>query len=260
MDKEILKRVAREKEQHDDDGVLESSFALKGKFPHIMSSPTMQRCDNDENELYKNVGGKSILDLGCGFGDKSVLMAKHGASVFGIDISDNYIAISKRAAVDSNLEDKCVFQQMDAHSMSFEDSKFDYVVGRGIIHHLDLTVSLSEIKRVLKPGGRAMFVEPLGANPLLKIFRMLTPSARTVDERPLNIQDLAWIQKNFEVHSTYYGLLSAPVAMVTSIILRPFPNNFLLKLADHGEIFLNKFKWLHPFNQYVLLNLKKPKR
>ena len=41
-------------------------------------------------------------------------MAKHGASVFGIDISDNYIAISKRAAVDSNLEDKCVFQQMDA--------------------------------------------------------------------------------------------------------------------------------------------------
>ena len=66
--------------------------------------------------------------------------------------------------------------------------------------------------------------------------------------------------ENFEVHSTYYGLLSAPVAMVTSIILRPFPNNFLLKLADHGEIFLNKFKWLHPFNQYVLLNLKKPKR
>ena len=51
--------------------------------------------------------------------------------------------------------------------MSFEDSKFDYVVGRGIIHHLDLTVSFRD-KTVLKPGGRAMFVEPLGANPLLK--------------------------------------------------------------------------------------------
>lgn len=257
MKDEILQRVAREKEQHDGDAVLESSFALKGKFPHTMTSPTMQRCNSDENELYKNVKGKCILDLGCGFGDKSLLMARHGGDVFGIDIADNYIAISKSAAFDANLEDRCVFQQMDAHSMSFEDNKFDYVVGRGIIHHLDLAVSLSEIKRVLKPGGRAMFVEPLGANPLLKIFRLLTPSARTVDERPLSIKDLAWIQKNFEVHSTYYGLLAAPVAMTTSLILRPFPNNPFLIFADCIERIVNKVKWIQPFNQYVLLNLKK---
>ena len=257
MDQQISERVAREKDQHDEDGVLESSFALKGKFPHIMISPTMQRCDSDENELYKNVEGKCILDLGCGFGDKSVLMAKHGAIVFGIDISENYISISKASAVEANLEDKCVFQEMDAHAMVFEDNKFDFVVGRGIIHHLDLPVSLSEIKRVLKPGGHAMFVEPLGANPLLKIFRLMTPSARTVDERPLDIKDLKWIRNNFEVHSTYYGLLAAPIAMITSLVLRPFPNNPLLRLADYGERILNKVKWLQPFNQYVLLNLKK---
>ena len=218
----------------------------------------MQRLDADENEIYQNVAGLCILDLGCGFGDKSVLMAKQGALVFGIDISENYISSAKETAVNSNVEEKCDFEVMDAHAMDFEDNKFDLVIGRGIIHHLDLPVSLLEIKRVLKPGGSAMFVEPLNANPLLKIFRFITPSARTVDEQPLDINDLKWIQQNFEVHSTYYGLLAAPMAMITSIVLRPFPNNPLLRLADYGERILNKAKWLQPFNQYVFLNLKKP--
>jgi SAM-dependent methyltransferase len=48
--------------------------------------------------------------------------------------------------------------------MSFPDDSFDLVFGSGIIHHLDIDRALGEIARVLRPGGRAVFVEPLGLN------------------------------------------------------------------------------------------------
>jgi hypothetical protein len=44
-----------------------------------------------------------------------------------------------------------------------------------------------EIKRVLKPGGRAIFIEPLAHNPFLRLFRMLTPGRRTPTEQPMTV-------------------------------------------------------------------------
>ena len=131
------------------------------------------------------------------------------------------------------------------------------MIGSGILHHLDLPISLGEINRVLKKGGRALFKEPLAANPLLKLFRILTPRSRTVDEKPLTSSDLELIAKRWDTQSTYYGLVSAPVAMLTSILLRPFPDNYLLKIADWIELWMMNIPTLNPFHQYVLLNLVK---
>jgi hypothetical protein len=46
--------------------------------------------------------------------------------------------------------------------------------------------------------------------------------------------------------------------VITSILLRPYPNNILLRVADKLELILNRFRPLRPFNQYVLLNLVRP--
>jgi len=258
LDKNIQERVEREKDQHDDDAILERAIELKSTFDHVLNSPTMQRADKEESQIYKNVKDKIVLDVGCGFGEKSITIAQNGGVVTGIDISENYIRSSRQSAQEKNLNHLCSFEEMDVHNMSYKDNTFDLVIGRGIIHHLDLQVSLTEIKRVLKPGGTAIFLEPLSANPLLKIFRVLTPSARTVDEKPLTIRDLKWINSNFDVYSSYYGLITAPVAMLTSILLRPWPNNYILIIFDYLENFLNKLNFIKPFNQYVLLNIKKP--
>jgi hypothetical protein len=48
----------------------------------------------------------------------------------------------------------------------------------------DLSLACSEIARVLRPGGPAIFVEPLGHNPLINAYRKRTPALRTVDEHP----------------------------------------------------------------------------
>lgn len=257
LDKKIADRVKREQVQHDEDMVLENSYKLKSKFFHVAESPTMKRAQEEEESVFKNVENLRVLDVGCGFGEKSVLVAKNKGNVVGIDIANNYIEASKEHANKNDVDQMCDFYVMDVHDMDFEDNYFDLVVGRGIIHHLDLEVSLTEIKRVLKVGGEAVFFEPLNANPLLKIFRKFTPSARTIDEKPLSIKDLDWIRRNFEIHSLYFGIISAPIAMLTSLVLRPWPNNFILKIADYLEKVINNLSFIQPFNQYVLLKIKK---
>jgi SAM-dependent methyltransferase len=47
-----------------------------------------------------------------------------------------------------------------------------------VLHHLDLEVALGEVRRVLKKGGLAVFSEPLAHNPLVRLFRAVTPFAR----------------------------------------------------------------------------------
>src|SRR3546814_16824046 len=73
---------------------------------------------------------------------------------------------------------------MNAEAMTFPDDSFDLVFGSGIIHHLDIDRAFGEIARVLRPGGRAVFIEPLGLNPAIELYLRFTPSARTPDEPP----------------------------------------------------------------------------
>ena len=199
-------------------------------------------------------------DLGCGHGEQSLRFLQNGAAfVSAIDISTNYIESARQRILKTGFSENqfhcCV---MDAHHMEFEDHSFDMVIGRGILHHLDLELSLAEIQRMLKVGGRAVFMEPLAANPLLKVFRYLTPKARSIDEKPLSRQDLAMINHHWDVSNSYYGLISAPVAMCTSLLMPKRNDNLLLRSADWIEKKLNQITLLQPMNQYVVLNLKRP--
>ena len=66
------------------------------------------------------------------------------------------------------------------------------------VHHLDIERAFESIKRVLTPGGRCVFLEPLHHNPLINYFRKITPSLRSIDEHPLNMKDLNKICSFFE--------------------------------------------------------------
>jgi 2-polyprenyl-3-methyl-5-hydroxy-6-metoxy-1,4-benzoquinol methylase len=259
MTSNLQSRVDRERNAHTENDVLGNSHKVKALFSHTVTSKTMRRMYGDYFDRLSEVRGLSILDIGCGHGKLSLsLLGKGAAYVAGIDISEPYVSEAAAAAHTLGYSpDRFDFSVMDAHRLVFSEGQFDLVVGNGILHHLDLPVCLREIERVLKPGGFALFVEPLAGNPLLKLFRVLTPRARTVDESPLRAEDLDSFAQNWDVESRYYGILSAPVAAVTSIVLRPFPNNPLLAAADWVERRLSRFKALNPYNQYVLLVLIK---
>jgi SAM-dependent methyltransferase len=98
---------------------------------------------------------------------------------------------------------------MNAEALDFENGRFDAVVGTGILHHLDLTVVYEQIRRVLAPTGRAVFIEPLGANPLINVYRRLTPRMRTPDEHPLVDDDIVLAWRYFDaVTVDYFNALS----------------------------------------------------
>jgi len=84
--------------------------------------------------------------------------------------------------------------------LPFPDRTFDAVLGKQILHHLDMKIAVPEIARVLRPGGRAVFLEPLIHNPILEGYRRLTPHLRSPTERALSMGDIAWMGSYFRTH------------------------------------------------------------
>lgn len=106
---------------------------------------------------------QQLLDLGCGMGEESVYFAKLGARVTGIDISEVGVETLKRRAVHHRLPIRAL--QMRADPTDLPTASFDRVHGLGILHHVGIDRGLAEVHRLLKPGGIAVFLEPLGNSP-----------------------------------------------------------------------------------------------
>ena len=152
----------------------------------------------DELEGLYDPAGRTVLDYGCGRGADAIRLARAGAAhVTGFDLSEGEIAHARRAAEAAGVADRVEFTVADAHATGFSDGAFEIVRGASILHHLELEPALRELRRILAPGGRAVFVEPLAHNPLLRLGRALTPMARTVDEHPFTVADWATCARIF---------------------------------------------------------------
>ncbi len=155
------------------------------------------------------VPGASVLDYGCGAGARACALARRGARVCGIDISPVAIGMARDAARREGVAGKAAFAVMDAEALDLPARSFGLVCGTSILHHLDVDRGYREIARVLAPSGRAIFLEPLGHNPVFNAYRRLTPSARTQDEHPLRMVDLEAARAHFgDLALEHFGLVS----------------------------------------------------
>jgi SAM-dependent methyltransferase len=162
--------------------------------------------------------GARVLDYGCGEGAYGALhaAAREDLDVTAIDLSPVAIEQAQTRARSAGVLERIDFQVMNAERLELADDDFDFVVGLGVLHHLDLGRSLGEVKRVLKPNGGAVFVEPLGYNPVINLYRRRTPAQRTSDEHPFRDHDIEFIESSFRVSAATYfhlfGLLALPLA------------------------------------------------
>jgi SAM-dependent methyltransferase len=162
-------------------------------------------------ELLRKAGdfeNKLVLDLGCGSGWSSIEYARRGAFVVGIDISEGTLKQAQNLCIKENCRDRVCLVKSSAEMLPFKKS-FDKIIGIAVLHHLDFNLAMGSIELALKDGGRALFMEPLAHNPLINLYRWLTPSKRTVDEKPLDIELIRLLKQRFhEVALEGYGLLS----------------------------------------------------
>lgn len=107
------------------------------------------------DEIEKALDGKQnlkILDVGCGSGFFSIMLAKQGHEVIGTDLTPEMIECSNALAKEEGAD--CKFMIMDAEKLEFEDASFDVVISRNLTWTLpDAAAAYKDWIRVLKPGG-----------------------------------------------------------------------------------------------------------
>ena len=108
----------------------------------------------------------TVLDVACGTGDMVVELQKQGCTVTGIDLSDEMLAVARQKAPTAT------YMIADAEHLPFEDETFDAVTcAFGVRNFVYLEKGLSEMLRVLKPGGRMVILElATPDSPLLRPF------------------------------------------------------------------------------------------
>jgi SAM-dependent methyltransferase len=191
-----------------------------------------------------------VLDLGCGHGMAAVVLARHGARVTALDLSEGYVAEARARAKANGVDVELV--QADAESLPFADGSFARIWGNAILHHLDLSKAADELRRVLQPGGIAVFCEPWGGNPLLRLARNHLPypgKERTRDEKPLGSSHLRQLRKFFASVGVQGFQL---VSMVGRLLGPGLVRN---RLAEWDQKLLHCLPGLSRYCRYVVVTL-----
>ncbi|MDR3475963.1 MAG: methyltransferase domain-containing protein [Devosia sp.] len=166
-------------------------------------------------EIAKSVAGGRVIDLGCGGGHVSYAVAPHVDSVVAYDLSAEMVAAVAAEAARRGLSN-ITTAQGPAEALPFGDASFDAVFCRYTAHHWpDVRRGLREARRVLKPGGIAVFADIVAPElPVLDTFLQTFEMLRD----PSHVRDYSmaeWVE-----FATQAGF------MVTGVTRRRLPLDF----------------------------------
>jgi SAM-dependent methyltransferase len=204
--------------------------------------PALDRLDD--------VRGRRVLDLGCGHGMATVVLARRGARMTACDLSLEYLREARARAVANGVTANWALA--DGQRLPFADAAFDRIWGSAILHHLDLRHAGPELRRVLRPGGVAVFCEPWGENPVLSWARRHLPypgKERTADEKPLGRRDLPQLRVSFpQLEVTGHQLLAMASLLIGN-------GRLATRLGRWDARFLDRWPHFQRHCRYVVLTL-----
>jgi SAM-dependent methyltransferase len=230
-----MNRAERERLAYDNGDIWETSDRWHARFPHVFASPNTIRHERlFENLIRQKAPGSRVLELGCGDGLNARKIADFGADyVYGVDVSERFL----RQAAELEIPGRLEFANADA-SQCFSD-RFDLIVGRSILHHIDYRPTVRRLySNNLRPGGLMVFMEPLGSNPLIRLYTFLVRNAHTPDERSFRAEDIEWFRSEFPGFELFpFNLMSLYLGLISSKLL-PRPDNAVLRVADRVDSWL----------------------
>lgn len=201
-----------------------------------------------------DLNGKRVVEYGCGLGQLTVLLARSGAQVDAFDLSDRSVEVARQRAQMTGVEDRIIFTIAPGEQLPYGDASFDVAFGKAVLHHLEPEAGARELARILKPGGRAAFSEPLGTNPVVQFVRDHVPYPHKHDrgaDIPLRRRDIdAWMAP-FE---------SAELQGVQLLSMIERGLGFGKKipaLRELDRLMLKRWPGLWPLCRYAVLTLKR---
>ncbi|MGI8801369.1 MAG: class I SAM-dependent methyltransferase [Solirubrobacteraceae bacterium] len=195
---------ARERSFHDAlAGQLDIEALDRSRSPDGLDAALLQ--------LAGDLRDRRILDAGCGQGDLTVALLERGARVTALDLSPGMVDVV-RCRVNRLGEGPHVFTAVAAplERSGLPDGYFDLVLGKFVLHHVDVETACRELRRLLRPGGRAIFIENAGDNPMLSFARKHVagrfgvPRLGTEDEHPLLARDVDGLRRVFARVEAHY--------------------------------------------------------
>ncbi len=126
--------------------------------------------------------GERVLEVGCGMGRHALLMAARGIRLEGLELSP--VLLDQFRTANDGRYDIPLYCADVLHPPQPLEGQFDVVVGFFMLHHLpDLAAGMRAIARLMKPRGRAAFIEPNPLNPFYYLQILFTPNMRWREER-----------------------------------------------------------------------------
>jgi 2-polyprenyl-3-methyl-5-hydroxy-6-metoxy-1,4-benzoquinol methylase len=197
-----------------------------------------------------DVRGKRVLDLGCGEGCNSVLLAKRGALVTGVDVSRKSVELALARCEANQVQRQCTFICSPIETANIPHSSFDAIWIDDVLHHVipELSSVLARLVEWCRPGARVVLSEPISYSPFLRRIRRNIPiqSDATPDERPLERVEIDIIRRHFpSLTVRYFHLLTR----LNRIIL-PGLNNY-----ERASFVQRKMSDCLHYIDYALLSL-----
>ena len=187
-------RLAREIAHH-------REIAARAEVVWNWDSPSGRRRADRRAAFFVTQGalapGRSALELGCGTGVFLRRVARSGATIRGLDLSQDLLALARQELASFlNVTLDCG----NAEQLPYGNGSYDAVYGSSILHHLDPLLALQETFRVLRSGGRLVFTEPNLLNPQVMAMFHLAPAKPHLgvspDERAFSrFRALVWLRE-----------------------------------------------------------------
>jgi ubiquinone/menaquinone biosynthesis C-methylase UbiE len=199
--------------------------------------------------------GLRVLDVGCGAGSWHARIAAAGAAVVGMDVMAGMLQEAR--AVGAALQPTPVFARADAQALPFCAATVDRVLCAGVLYHVsDCKRALLEMRRVLRPGGRAV-ISTNGAYAMRRIYELHADAARELGYEPLPItpghftmDDLSLVQQVFP-STTRHVLQGALVFRTAEPALRFYATNRIDAVRDRPSDASHRARLLPAMRQRI---------
>lgn len=208
-------------------------------------------------DLLGALDGCDVVDCGCGPGHTAVMLYRRGARVHAFDPSLECIETAKLVR-NANAAEIDLTQQ-SFETLDYPSDSFDCTFGSCVIHHTEVDKTVAQLGRILKPGGRGVFIENSDRNPLLNLARRhlvgrfgIRKWSDDADEHPLKDDEITRMRRGFlgslrveYPQLVFFRLLDLYVFRRRSRVLTA-----LLRGLDRS---LGKSRWLRGYSYFRIL-------